>query len=829
MDELNRNEATRRMQQVPSRNQTTQVHSITVGSESSASSEEEPRPQAVATQPEFLSSSSSSSSDDTDASESLPLQSGGGTMALLEVQDIDGASRDGDSSAESDSGWSDTSGNSDDPFCLKDQGWGIGEEGRHYIQDTEYMNEKVDSDIKTDIIEKIIQTRRRSLTDLHGMDETRVEEKVKETGVGKAITENDLCDFEELPPQDAPLPPPPPPPRSPIQPSPKSVLSFKDFSPKQPKRRYESDDECSVEDSSEEDGDKPVEVLHVGGSMRPLNRPPPPPLIVETKSEEPSLFGAANIRDPDFSFRDEGDGNHSDVGKDMPDLEDALRSNLVTTKATDNTANGQPPRTSMKLGLAFPFCVCLILGIALGLLVGFHMQPATSPGFEHTVSPTSSSDANRPMPTLQPTTMPTGVPYTPVLDVLSAVSSDNGAAIRQFGSPQQQAYLWLLQQINPGEDLKQRNGESRASSRTAPVDIAKINVNLRRIIQRYALATFFFSTGGPSSWRETGQWMNASLDECLWAGDLNIEVGETNTSTSDYHSTIPASFTSLVCDIEDSDGYVWLSSLHFHDNYLSGELPPELGLLSDLRILVIKQGPIASSTDYRQHSNATRKLGSALPSEIGLLTQLESLILNGHDFGLILPSEMHRLRSLHILDLKDNQLMGQSPTFIESMDQLRRLDLGRNLLEGSMPLEWGHLSRLEWLHLEQNRFVGELPTSLGLLSNLTSFHVHGNHLNGSIPDEFEQWAAMQSFQIHGNDFSGSVPEGLCNALERHRQISPWMVTSTADCPLEISCSCCQVCCTDGEGCNVNNDLMNASVYDDIGSFLFRESMGDPNP
>ena len=37
-----------------------------------------------------------------------------------------------------------------------------------------------------------------------------------------------------------------------------------------------------------------------------------------------------------------------------------------------------------------------------------------------------------------------------------------------------------------------------------------------RIRQRFALATLFYSTGGPTNWRYKEQWMNYSVHECSW-------------------------------------------------------------------------------------------------------------------------------------------------------------------------------------------------------------------------------------------------------------------------------------------------------------------------
>jgi hypothetical protein len=81
-------------------------------------------------------------------------------------------------------------------------------------------------------------------------------------------------------------------------------------------------------------------------------------------------------------------------------------------------------------------------------------------------------------------------------DIIMGVSGD---ALQDFASPQSQARRWLL-----FEDILW----------LSPISSFKIE----RIIQRYALATFYFSTDGPNSWKDNN-WMDS--DECsgdFWDG-----------------------------------------------------------------------------------------------------------------------------------------------------------------------------------------------------------------------------------------------------------------------------------------------------------------------
>lgn len=111
-------------------------------------------------------------------------------------------------------------------------------------------------------------------------------------------------------------------------------------------------------------------------------------------------------------------------------------------------------------------------------------SPSLSPSINKTPVPTTTAaegDTQSPItppPTLAPSPFPTSVIYqTDLYQLLEAASFDYGAALRVEGSPQQKAFVWLLQNAN-------LDSYSNAKK-----------------IQRYALATFYYSTNG-DGWSE---------------------------------------------------------------------------------------------------------------------------------------------------------------------------------------------------------------------------------------------------------------------------------------------------------------------------------------
>ncbi len=156
---------------------------------------------------------------------------------------------------------------------------------------------------------------------------------------------------------------------------------------------------------------------------------------------------------------------------------------------------------------------------------------------------------------------------------------------------------------------------------------------------------------------------------------------------------------------------------------------------------------------------------TALPADIGKLTQLRKLILgkyeldeNGRIVGYIgnnlseLPKEIGKLTQLEELQIVDNQL-SSLPAEIGQLTNLQSLDLYNNQLS-SLPAEFGQLTNLQSLNLSRNQ-LSSLPAEIVQLTNLQSLHLWGNQLS-SLPAEIVQLTNLQSLYLWGNQLS-SLP------------------------------------------------------------------------
>lgn len=191
-------------------------------------------------------------------------------------------------------------------------------------------------------------------------------------------------------------------------------------------------------------------------------------------------------------------------------------------------------------------------------------------------------------------------------------------------------------------------------------------------------------------------------------------------------------------------------------NGLSGNLPPQLGDLVELRELVLPYN----------------SLSGRIPSSLGNLSELRTLDLDYNNLlsGSI-PSELGNLSNLTSLYIRGNSLSGSIPPELSNLSNLLFLELGSNSLSGNIPSELGNLSNLLSLDLSGNSLSGSIPPSLGDLSNLTSLFLGGNSLSGSIPSELGNLSDLHNLDLSDNSLTGGIPSSLGNHLGNLHSLS----------------------------------------------------------
>jgi hypothetical protein len=239
-----------------------------------------------------------------------------------------------------------------------------------------------------------------------------------------------------------------------------------------------------------------------------------------------------------------------------------------------------------------------------------------------------------------------------ILAILDAIADPN--LIRDINTPQGLATTWIIQ-----------DDEWRG----CPDD--------PKIIQRWTMAVFYFSTNG-DDWTKCSANTNAvdlcgseepfiakkrflsPVQECAWAGVSCI------------------------------DGSV--TEVEYEDNNLAGTIPTEMGLLSMLTVWGMERGGLTGP----------------IPTEIG---KLSSLVFIDFDFNQLtgsLPSELFTLRNLTQLDINSNKFTG-------SIDGI-----------GSFPL-------MEFMQLHDNFFTGTVPDAVGTYDKMVAFTLHKTGITGTMP------------------------------------------------------------------------------------------------
>ena len=229
----------------------------------------------------------------------------------------------------------------------------------------------------------------------------------------------------------------------------------------------------------------------------------------------------------------------------------------------------------------------------------------------------------------------------------------------------------------------------------------------RRVVQGWNLVGFTATTAG-----------DAATDRAALVALYNATDGANWLNNGNWLSNAPMGVWDGVTT--DSDGRVTHLDLRY--NQLTGEIPAELGSLTNLERLNLRHN----------------QLTGEIPAELGSLTNLERL------------------------NLRHNQLTGEIPAELGSLTNLERLDLNANQLTGEIPAELGSLTNLEGLSLYNNQLTGEIPAELGSLANLRVLSLYSNQLTGEIPAELGGLTNLIALYLLFNQLTGCIPEGLRN-------------------------------------------------------------------
>ena len=161
-------------------------------------------------------------------------------------------------------------------------------------------------------------------------------------------------------------------------------------------------------------------------------------------------------------------------------------------------------------------------------------------------------------------------------------------------------------------------------------------------------------------------------------------------------------------------------------------------------------------------------LSGQIPTELGSLSNLENLVLWGNELTGTIPTKLGSLANLELLSVSDNQLTGTIPTELGSLVKLKGLRLSENQLTGQIPTELGSLSNLENLVLWGNELTGEIPQTLVGLIMLESFSFYNNlGLCAPVDDAFQTWLRGISIVYGSSCAPADSPEDRAVLVQVH--------------------------------------------------------------
>ncbi|XP_068337171.1 probable LRR receptor-like serine/threonine-protein kinase At3g47570 [Pyrus communis] len=191
----------------------------------------------------------------------------------------------------------------------------------------------------------------------------------------------------------------------------------------------------------------------------------------------------------------------------------------------------------------------------------------------------------------------------------------------------------------------------------------------------------------------------------------------------------------------------FLRELWLQGNSFSHEIPPQIGNLRRLRVLQL----------------GANLFGGSIPHNISYCFDLIHVNFSGNKLVGKIPSEIGLLSKLQIFLSYNNNVTGQVPPSLGNLSSLQVLSLNGNNLMGDIPSSLGQLKKLTFLGLGLNQLSGSIPSSVYNLSLLDIFFVSNNQIQGSIPSDIgKSLPNLGVFSVASNQLTGSIPPSISN-------------------------------------------------------------------
>ncbi|MCP4178288.1 MAG: hypothetical protein GY756_11020, partial [bacterium] len=177
-----------------------------------------------------------------------------------------------------------------------------------------------------------------------------------------------------------------------------------------------------------------------------------------------------------------------------------------------------------------------------------------------------------------------------------------------------------------------------------------------------------------------------------------------------------------------------VAKIELNSNNLSGNIPNQIGNISNLKVL----------------SLGWNKITGSIPNEIGNLNNLNIFNINYNNFTGSIPAEIGNLTNLEYLTIRSTNISGNIPSEIGNLINLKGLCLDRNNLTGNIPLEIFNLINLNYIYISNNNLTGSIPVEISNLKNITNLEFNNNLFNG-LPN-MSSLTMLDYLTVYDNNF-----------------------------------------------------------------------------